>query len=140
MGKINLKGVIVGGLVAGVVLNAVDFVLFGVVLKDDMAAAMQALNKPPVADTMMLWFILLDFLYGIFLVWLYAAVRPRFGAGPGTAIKAGLISWVVAGLFHALFEVPMGLMPQNLMVIGTLVALVQQPLATVVGARFYTEL
>jgi hypothetical protein len=140
MGKINLKGVIIGGLVAGVVLNIIDYILFGVVLKDDMAAAMQAINKPPMASNVILWFVFLDFLYGIFLVWLYAAIRPRFGAGPGTAIKAGLISWVVSGLFHALFEGPMGTMPQNLIVIPTLVALVQQPLAVVVGAKLYTEM
>lgn len=140
MGRINLKGVIIGGLVAGVVLNIIDFLLFGVFLKEDMAAALQALNKPPMADSMIPWFVFLDFLYGIFLVWLYAAIRPRFGAGPGTAVKAGLISWVVAGLFHALFEAPMGMMPQNLMITATLVALVQQPLATVVGAKFYTEM
>lgn len=42
-----MQRVIIGGLVAGVVLNVVDFVLFGVVLKDDMAAAMQALGKAP---------------------------------------------------------------------------------------------
>jgi hypothetical protein len=140
MGKINLKGVIVGGLVAGVVLNIVDFLLFGVVLKDQMAAMMQAMGKPPMSSGMMLWFTFLDFLYGIYLVWLYAAIRPRFGAGPGTAIKAGLVSWVAVGLFHALFEAPMGMMPQNTMILITLVALVQQPLATVVGAKLYTEM
>ena len=140
MGKINLKGVVIGGLVAGVVLNVVDFILFGVVLKNDMAAAMQAMGKPPMPDSMISWFVFLDFLYGIFLVWLYAAIRPRFGAGPGTAVKAGLISWVVSGLFHALFEAPMGMMPQNIMMIATLVALVQQPAAVVVGAKFYTEM
>ena len=140
MGKINLKGVIVGGLVAGVVLNIFDFVLFGVVLKDDMAAAMQALGRPPMPDSLIPWFVFLDFLWGIFLVWLYAAIRPRFGAGPGTAVKAGLAAWVAVGLFHALFEIPMGMMPQNVIVIATLVALVQQPLATVAGAKFYTEM
>ncbi len=101
---------------------------------------MQALNKPPIPDSMIPWFVVLDFLYGIFLVWIYAAIRPRFGAGPGTAVKAGLISWVAVGLFHALYEAPMGLMPQNLIIIVTLVCLVQQPLATVVGAKFYTEI
>jgi hypothetical protein len=140
MGKINLQKVIVGGLVAGVVLNIIDFLLFGVVLKNDMTQAMQAMGKPPVSGGMIGWFVVLDFLYGIFLVWLYAAIRPRFGAGPGTAVKAGLISWVVSGLFHALFEAPMGMMPQNLYVIPTLVALVQQPLAVVAGAKLYTEL
>jgi len=140
MGKINLKGVIIGGLVAGVVLNIVDFILFGVVLKDQMAAMMQAMGKPPMATSTMIWYTFLDFLYGIFLVWLYAAVRPRFGAGAGTAVKAGLISWVIAGLFHALFEAPMGMMPQNTLILVTLVGLVQQPLAAVVGAKFYTEM
>ncbi|MGH2349284.1 MAG: hypothetical protein ACRDFT_07470 [bacterium] len=140
MGKINLKGVIVGGLLAGVVLNAFDFILYGMVLKDDITAAMQALGKPPISGSMVLWFVFLDFLYGIFLVWLYAAVRPRFGAGPGTAVKAGLAVWVLYGLLHTVAEAPMGFFPQNLMVIGTLVMLVQYPLAAVAGAKFYTEM
>ena len=140
MGKINLKGVIIGGLVAGVVLNVFDFVLFGVVLKDQMAAMMQAMGKPAVSSGQMMYFTFLDFLFGIFIVWLYAAIRPRFGAGPGTAVKAGLAAWVVAGLLHALFEWPMGAWPQNTLVLVTLVALVQQPLAAVVGAKFYTEM
>ena len=140
MGKINLKGVIIGGLVAGVVLNVVDFVLFGVILKDQMAAMMQAMGKPPMATNTMIWYTFLDFLFGIYLVWVYAAIRPRFGAGPGTAVKAGLVAWVVSGLLHALFEGPMGMMPQNTLILVTLVALVQQPLAVVVGAKFYTEM
>ena len=140
MGKINLKGVIIGGLVAGVVLNVVDFILFGVVLKDQMAAMMQAMGKPAISSGQMIYFTFLDFLFGIFIVWVYAAIRPRFGAGPGTAVKAGLVTWVVAGLLHALFEAPMGMMPQNTLIMVTLVALVQQPLAAVVGAKFYTEM
>jgi len=139
MGKINMQKVIVGGLVAGVVLNVVDFLLFGVVLKADMAAAMQALGKPPIADSVIPWFVFLDFVAGIFLVWLYAAIRPRFGPGPATAVKAGLAVWFVAGLLHALFEWPMGLMPQNLMLIATAGMLVEFPLAAVAGAKFYTE-
>jgi len=140
MGKINLQRVILGGLVAGVVLNVVDYVLFGMILAADMNAAMQALGKPPISGAMVMWFVFLDFLYGIFLVWLYAAVRPRFGAGPGTAVKAGLAVWVLYGLLHVLAEGPMGLFPQNLLVISALVMLVQYPLAAVAGAKFYTEM
>jgi hypothetical protein len=140
MGKINLKGVIIGGLVAGVVLNVFDYVLFGVVLRNDMAAAMQALNQPPMSDSVIPWYVFVDFLFGIFLVWLYAAVRPRFGAGPSTAIKAGLIAWVAFNVLRALYDWPEGMMPHNILVIVTLVALVKQPLASVVGAKFYTEM
>lgn len=140
MGKINLKGVIIGGLVAGVVLNVVDFVLFGVILANDITAFLAAAGKPAMTTSTMILYTFLDFLYGIFLVWIYAAIRPRFGPGPATAVKAGLVSWVAVGLFHYLFEAPMGMMPQNIMIIGTVVALVQQPLAVVVGAKFYTEM
>jgi hypothetical protein len=41
MGRINLKGVILGGLVTGVVLVAYDFLMYGVVLRAEFEAAMQ---------------------------------------------------------------------------------------------------
>src|SRR2546429_9951144 len=90
MGKINWGRVIVGGLLAGVVLNAFDYVYYGVVMKSDMAAAMQALGKQPQAiDPPVPWFIFLDFIYGIGLLWVDAAIRPRFGAAPKTGGVAG---------------------------------------------------
>ena len=138
MGRINVKSVIVGGLVAGLVLNVVDALVWGVWLAPDMAAAMQAAGRPPI-DNLVPLFVILDFLYGIALVQLYAAIRPRFGAGPGTAVKAGIFVWVLIGLLHAIGEAPMGLLPQRLYLLGTLVALVQFPLAAVAGAKFYRE-
>jgi hypothetical protein len=139
MGKINVPKVVIGGLVAGFVLNVIDYVTYGVVLKDQMAAAMQAVGKPPVAGSQILFFVAVDFLAGIGLVWLYAAMRPRFGAGPGTAAKVGVAGWFFAGLLSTLYMWPMTLIPHNLAIVGTLVALVQWPLATVIGAKFYLE-
>lgn len=139
MGKINMPKVVIGGLIAGFVLNVIDYVLFGVVLKDQMAAAMQAIGKPPMSNAQIPWFVFLDFVAGIGLVWLYAAVRPRFGAGPATAAKAGVAGWFFAGLLPTLFMWPMALMPQNVTILATLVALVQWPLAAVIGAKFYLE-
>ena len=99
MGKINMMKVLAGGLIAGVVLNAIDYVVFNMALKDQMAAAMTALGKSAAPTTsQILWYVFLDFVAGVFLVWLYAAVRPRFGAGPATAAKAGLAAWFVGNL------------------------------------------
>ena len=139
MGKINMQKVIIGGLIAGVVLNVVDTVVFGVVLKNQMAAAMAALNKPAMTNAQIPWFVFLDFVCGVFLVWLYAAIRPRFGAGPGTAVKAGIAAWFAIGLLNALFMWPQALMPHNLTIITLVIYLVEAPVAAVVGARFYTE-
>jgi hypothetical protein len=137
MGRINVKGVIIGGLVAGLVLNVIDYLAYGVWLAPDLAA-MQQPGAPDINSLIPL-FVVLDFVYGIALIQLYAAIRPRFGAGPATALKAGIFVWVLVGLLHAIGEAPMGHMPQRLYVIGTLVALVEFPLAAVAGARFYQE-
>ncbi|MGH7510909.1 MAG: hypothetical protein ACREMZ_15770 [Gemmatimonadales bacterium] len=138
MGRINLKGVIVGGLVAGLVLNVVDYVMWGIVFAEDFEAALQAMGRPPSESLIPLW-IVLDFLYGIALVYLYAAMRPRFGAGAGTALRAGLIAWVLVGLFHTIGEAPLGFLPMRLYVVGTLLGLILFPVATVAGAYFYRE-
>jgi hypothetical protein len=138
MGRINVKGVIVGGLVAGLVLNVIDYLVYGVWLAPDMAAAMQAAGRPPI-DNLIPIFVVVDFLFGIALVQLYAAIRPRFGAGPATAVKAGIYVWVLTGLLHAIAEAPMGLLPQRFYTIGAVVALVAFPVSAVAGARFYRE-
>lgn len=140
MGKINWGRVILGGLLAGVVLNVVDFVLYGMVLKQDMAAALQALGKEPMPDSMIPLYIAWDFVLGIALLWVYAAIRPRFGPGPKTAVIAGLGVWFLIGLMHTIGEAPMGLFPQKLYTLGTIVALIQIPVATVVGASVYKEM
>ena len=91
MGKINWGRVVLGGLLAGVVLNVVDYLFYGVMMKQDLAAAMQALGKQPGAmDSLVPLFVTLDFVTGIALLWVYAAIRPRFGAGVKTAVIAGV--------------------------------------------------
>src|ERR1041385_7016075 len=98
MGSINMGRVVIGGLVAGLVINISEFVLNGVVLGADMNNALKALNRPPVDGTMIMWFVLLAFGIGFMAVWVYAAVRPRLGPGVQTAICASLIVWGLAYL------------------------------------------
>ena len=43
-------------------------------------------------------FLAWGFLVGIFAVWLYAAIRPRYGAGPKTALCAGAAVWGIGYL------------------------------------------
>lgn len=139
MGKINLGRVVAGGLLAGLVLNVYDFVLNGVVLSDRWNAALAALGKGEMGGSLIAWFVLFDFLFGLWIVWVYAAIRPRFGPGPRTAAIAGLAGWFLMGFMHTLSEAPMGLFPANLMWVNTIGALVMVPVAGVVGAWLYQE-
>ena len=142
MGKINIRKLLVGGLIAGVVLSVIDVAMYGAVLKAPMAVAWKAVGRPTMTDTQrdleVPLSILLDFVVGIFLVWVYAAIRPRFGASPRTALKAGLASWFLASVLSAMFSVQ-GVMPLGVMIIKTLVLLVEYPIAVVIGAKFYSE-
>jgi len=141
MGRINWGRVVLGGLLAGVVLNIIDWLTYGVWLKPDLAAAMQTLGKQPGAmDSAVPLWVALDFVYGIGLLWVYAAIRPRFGAGPKTAVIAGVAVWFFVGLLHAIGEAPMGFMPQRVMMIGTIVNLIELAVAGPVGAYVYKEM
>ena len=81
MGRINMGRVIVGGLLAGLIINISEFVLNGVVFAEDMNAAMAAINKPPIANSMIVWFVILGF--GIGSWW--SGCMPRSGRASGPA-------------------------------------------------------
>ena len=136
----NRVRVVLGGLLAGVVINLVEYVTNGVILKDAWARAMQALGKPAAlsAGTIAI-FILWGFLLGIAAVWIYAAIRPRYGAGPPTAVRAGFAAWALAVFLSNLSMYPMGLFPARQLAITTVVALVEIVLGTIAGAWLYKE-
>lgn len=138
MRSVNLGRVILGGLLAGILINVSEFVLNDVVLKADMDAGMKALGKtvPQSAGTIAVWTIL-AFAMGIGSVWLYAAIRPRYGAGVATAARAGVFMWLFASVVSTVVIVNMGLFPFNaLSVVWTLA---QSILATILGAWLYKE-
>jgi hypothetical protein len=138
MGKINGGRVLGGGLLAGVVLNIWDFVINGVWLKNDWNTAMHALGKGDMAGSEILWFVVCDFIVGIFLVWLYAAIRPRYGMGPKTAAMGAFAFWFVTVWFR-LAEVGMGLFTMNLVLMSAIATLVGMVLAAQAGAWQYKE-
>jgi hypothetical protein len=120
------------------VINAFEFVMNGVIFAQDMEAAMKALGKE-VGGAQMAMFVAWGFLVGIFAVWLYAGIRPRYGAGPKTAVLAGLAVWVLGYLLASVTLIGLGLFPMRLMAIGMIVGLVEVIVATLVGARVYRE-
>ena len=139
MGQIDLGRVVIGGLLAGLIINVGEFILNGLLLEEQMNAAMAALNKPPINPNMIMFFVLFGFGLGCMLVWTYAAIRPRFGAGVKTAVCASSLVWALSYLYPNLFMVITGIFPTNLMVMATVWGLVEANLAGVAGAWAYTE-
>ena len=139
---INTQKVVVGGLGAGVVLAVLDAVTNGWLFADQNAAALNALNPNLAANTegsgAMIGFIVVDLLFGILLVWTYAAMRARFGAGPKTAMIAGFQIWLVALLMYIGMTM-MGMWEWGYFIIGSIVSLVTILIASYVGGLLYKE-
>lgn len=140
MKSINMGRVVLGGLLAGVIINISEFILHAFVLKKDFEEAMKAMNRPAemTGGQMTVW-IIFGFAVGIGSVWLYAAIRSRYGAGAATAARAGVAVWFFADLLAVVAQANLGLFQSNLLVVPAIWTLVEQIVATVAGAWLYKE-
>ena len=140
MGKINVGRVILGGVVAGIVINILGYLVDGILLASQWAAGMAALGKPDFSTNQLVAFNAIGLANGIFMVWLYAAIRPRYGAGPKTAAGAGVAVWVAGTLLpNAALMGTAGLFPVNLTAMTTAAGIVVATLAALAGASVYQE-
>ena len=139
MNQINLGRAMIGGLLAGLIINVGEFILNGLLLAEEMNAAMAALNKPPVDNSMIMWFVLMGFGLGFIIVWTYAAIRPRFGPGVKTAVCAASLVWGLAYLYPNVFMIIMNIFPRDMMVMAIAWGLVELIVAGIAGAWAYTE-
>jgi hypothetical protein len=111
----------------------------GVALASSMDAALRRLNLPPLGNSTIAVFTLLGFAVGMATVWLYAAIRPRFGAGVATATYAALIVWFLAYVYPSVGMQMMGMFPADLTIIALLWGAAELVLASVAGAWLYHE-
>jgi hypothetical protein len=131
---------ILGGLLAGVVIDAFEWLAHGFIFANDWSVVMQSLNRPATFSVKQL--IALDlwgFLTGFAGMWLYAAIRPRFGAGPKTAVIAGAAMWFTNYALGGAFPVITHIFPRRLAAVSMLIGLVVFVVATLVGAAIYKE-
>jgi hypothetical protein len=140
MGKINIGRVILGGLVAGIVSDILGYLVDGRLLAPQWAAGMTRLGHTEFTTNQLIGYNLLGLACGIALIWIYAAIRPRFGAGVKTAVLAGLAVWFVGVLIPNLsFMWVSHLFLHRLTELTTLAGLVEIVVAAIVGAALYQE-
>lgn len=140
MAKINLGRVILGGIVAGVVIDLVEGITNGIVLNAQWAAVMTGLGKSgTMSMKQIIAFNVWGLAAGILTVWLYAAIRPRFGAGPRTAMCAGLAVWALADMLGVAGPVFLHIFGVQLAATALAVQFVEMLVAGVAGAYFYKE-
>ena len=138
MGRINVTRVILGGILAGILINISEYLRYDVVMRGEFESGMRALGKglPQGAAATTIW-TLWGFALGIAAVWLYAAIRPRYGAGAATAVRAGIAVWFFTSLLAIIAMRAMGLF--RISVVALVWTLLECIAATLAGAWLYRE-
>ncbi len=139
MSEIGVGRVLAGGLIAGVLLALGEMVLNQVVLAREWAA----LAASQTVVTFTIWHSVLMigvlFMFGIVLIWIYAAIRPRFGPGPKTAIIAGLALWAIGwGLMGVSLSLS-GMITPRIAMLSAIWGIVEVPVAALAGAWIYRD-
>jgi len=139
MGKINFGRVVLGGLAAGLILNIGEYLLNDKVLATQMAEMFRRCGFPKPGTNFIVIAVVITFVLGIVIVLGYAAIRPRFGPGPRTAIYAGLFAWFGVVVYRQVIVVGLGLEPVNVFGLVLVWEFVEYLVATLVGAWLYQE-
>jgi hypothetical protein len=138
MGKTNKARVILGGLLAGLILNIFEYVSNGVVFASQWDAFEKAIGRQ-MRPGAIPFFIVSSFVAGIGIVWLYAAARPRLGPGPKTAALTGIAYWLFASAIPSANSVAANVVPGRVTVILCLILLAGFIIASLCGASVYKE-
>lgn len=138
MPKIHWRRVLLGGLLAGLIVNFSEFIVSGILLRDDWEQAMLALNRPLLSSmreivALQIW----GLLTGLSTVALYAHLIDRYGSGWSTACIAGFAVWVVGYFSGTMTGAAMDILPLKLAVDTTLAGLIEIIGASIAGAALY---
>lgn len=140
MNRISTVRWLHGGIIAGILVNISESILHVVILRRPWEEALTPSGRPAAAGpgAMIVW-AAWGFAYGLLCVWLYAAIRPRFGPGAATAARAGLAAWLLAWFLPSIAAGNMRLLPATLLAVTGAWALAESLVVTVAGAWIYRE-
>jgi hypothetical protein len=130
---------VAAGLVAGLVMNASEFVLNGVVLASTAEAATRKLNLQVDPGQFVAIAVGLTFAVGVVLAGLYAALRPRFATRTQAAIVSGLVVWFLVTVYGSLMESAMTLFPFDMQALTIAWGAIEAPLAALAAAAVYGD-
>jgi len=131
----NVSRLLVGGLVAGLVFNVLGMasaVLF------DLETAFARADWTPEPATPFIH-LGMRFLLGVVAVFVYAAMRSRFGAGPRTAAIVGVVLWFVGYLLPGMLLAELGIFEGMQAIYLLAWGFLEAPIATMSGAWLYRE-
>jgi hypothetical protein len=139
MGGINVNRWLLGSVVAALVIWLLEGA-GSMLYMADMQAALEKLGlRFEMSAVMFATSVIVCLISGLVMIFLYAAARPRLGAGPRTAVVVAAVYWL-GGYFLSLVGYQMlGLFPTRMLATWGVVGLVEMILGALAGAWLYRE-
>jgi hypothetical protein len=139
MGGINVKRWLLGGVVAALVIWLLEGAASTLYMAEMQAALDKLGLKMEMSASMVATSVLVSLITGLTMIFFYAAARPRFGAGPRSAVIVAVALWL-CGYFISLVGYQMlGIFPNQMLALWGVVGLVEMILAGLAGAWLYRE-
>jgi hypothetical protein len=139
MNKINYGRAILGGLLAGLIINIGEFVLNEVLFKKQLEQMVKLHNMSTPGGSFIAIAVVLTFILGIIIVMTYAMIRTRLGPGPKTALCAALTFWFAIYFYAGILNSTLFGVEPGLMAIGLVWGAGEYVLGTLAGAWLYRE-
>jgi hypothetical protein len=137
--SVNTGRVVLGGLLAGLIMNVGEFVMNDIIIGAQMKTWLAAHNFAEPSGKFVATAVGLTFVMGIVMVLTYALIRPRLGPGVNTAIVAGLILWFAAYFYVGIINGVLFGLSVNLICLTLVWGLIEYVLAAILGAWLYKE-
>ena len=139
MSKINFGRVLLGGFVAGLILNIGELLLNGIILAPHIEADMKRMGITPPGNGFAVLAVVMTFVVGLLAVLLYAMSRARLGPGPKTALIIALILWFCLYVYSGTINMLLINVPPKLILMILGWGLIEYPLGILAGAALYKE-
>jgi hypothetical protein len=139
MTRINWGRLILGSLIAAIIMFVTDGFIHEAVAKPDWRAVYDGLRatEPVPHGINMVYFALFELGRGFTAMMFYVTMRAHFGAGPKTAVLAGIFGWIAFSLTGPVQFIPLGFFSNALWLKVGALQLIVSILATIAGAALY---
>ena len=141
MAKINWGRLIVGSLIAAIIMFVTDGFIHETIAKADWHAVYEGLRatEPQPHGLSMVYFALFELGRGFTAMMFYVTMRSFFGAGPKTAVLAGIVGWIAFSLSGPVQFIPLGFFSNALWLKVGAIHLITSIVATIAGAALYKD-
>lgn len=141
MARINWGRLFISSLIAAIIMFVTDGFIHETILKADWHALYTALHatEPEAHGSNMIYFALFELGRGFTAMMFYVTMRAFFGAGPKTAVLAGIVGWIAFSLTGPVQFIPLGFFSNALWLKVAVIHLIVSIIATIAGAALYKD-